>query len=155
MGCHFLLQGIFPTQGSNPHLLHWQVILCHWATREAYQCYTPILYSFFLFKKKIFKYISIILPLSLAIVLFICCYSFSSNSREYNLCGVPRCAVVKNLSSDAGYPRDVGSIPRSGRSPEVGNSNVLQYSCLENPLDRGAWHAEIHGVAKSCTWLSS
>ena len=65
--------------------------------------------------------------------------------------GFPGGAVVKNLPSDAGYPTDVGLIPRSGRSPEVGNSNVLQYSCLENPLDRGAWPAEIHGVAKSRT----
>ena len=65
--------------------------------------------------------------------------------------GFPGGAVGKNLPSDAGYPTDVGLIPRSGRSPEVGNSNVLQYSCLENPLDRGAWPAEIHGVAKSRT----
>ena len=50
--------------------------------------------------------------------------------------------------------RDVGSILGSGRSPAGWNSNPLQYSCLENPMDRGAWWAIIHGVTKSQTWLS-
>ena len=49
---------------------------------------------------------------------------------------------------------DPASIPGSGRSPGEGNSNPLQYSCLENPMDRGAWWATIHGVAKSRTRLS-
>ena len=49
---------------------------------------------------------------------------------------------------------DLGSIPRSGKSPGEGNGTPLQYSCLENPMDRGAWWATIHGVAKSQTWLS-
>ena len=44
-----------------------------------------------------------------------------------------------------------GSIPGSGRSPGEGNGNPLQYSCLENPTDGGAWWATVHGVAKSCT----
>ena len=48
---------------------------------------------------------------------------------------------------------DLGSIPGSGRSPGEGNGNPLHYSCLENPMDRGAWWATIHGVAKSQTWL--
>ena len=43
---------------------------------------------------------------------------------------------------------DVGSIPRSGRSPGEGNGNPLQYSCLENPMDRGAWQATVYGVVK-------
>ena len=46
---------------------------------------------------------------------------------------------------------DPGSIPGLGRSPEEGNSNPLQYSCLENPMDRGPWCAIVHGVAKSQT----
>ena len=50
---------------------------------------------------------------------------------------------------------DPGSIPGSGRSPEEGNGNPLQYSCLENPMDRGAWRATVHGVAKSWTLLSN
>ena len=48
-----------------------------------------------------------------------------------------------------------GSIPGSGRSPGEGNGNPLQYSCLENPMDRGAWWTTIHGVAKSQTRLTS
>ena len=50
---------------------------------------------------------------------------------------------------------DSGSIPGSGRSPGEGNGNPLQYSCLENPMDRGAWQVIVHGVAKSQTWLSN
>ena len=61
--------------------------------------------------------------------------------------------MVKNLPTNAGDIRDVGSIPGSGRSPGKGNGNPLQYSCLENPMDRGAWWATVHGVAKSWTRL--
>ena len=50
--------------------------------------------------------------------------------------------------------RDLGSIPGSGRSPGEEHGNALQYSCLENPMDRGAWKATVHGVAKSQTHLS-
>ena len=57
--------------------------------------------------------------------------------------------VVKNLPTNAGDVRDVGSVPGSGRSPGEGNGNLLQYSCLENPMDRGAWWAIVHGVTKS------
>ena len=49
---------------------------------------------------------------------------------------------------------DLGSIPESGRSPGEGNGNPLQYSCLENPMDRGAWEAAVHEVTKSRTQLS-
>ena len=62
--------------------------------------------------------------------------------------GVPGGSVVKNLPANAGDP---GSISGSGRSPGERNSNPLQYSCLENPMDRGAWWATVHGVAKS--WI--
>ena len=50
---------------------------------------------------------------------------------------------------------DLGSIPELGRSPGEGNGNPLQYCCLENPMDRGAWEAAVHGVTKSRTQLSS
>ena len=53
--------------------------------------------------------------------------------------------MVKNPLTNAG---DVGSIPGSGRSPGVGNDNPLQYSCLENPMDREAWQATVHEVEK-------
>ena len=56
--------------------------------------------------------------------------------------------MVKNLPANAG---DVGSIPRLGRSPGERNGNTLQYSCLENSMDRKAWQAKIHEVAKSQT----
>ena len=61
--------------------------------------------------------------------------------------------VVKNPPASAGDLRDEGSIPVSGRSSEGGHGNPLQYSCLENPTDRGAWQATVHRVAKSRTQL--
>ena len=65
--------------------------------------------------------------------------------------------VVKNSPANAGDIRDTGLIPGLGRSPRGGFSNPLQFSCLENPTNRGAWLATVHGVAKSWTqlkWLS-
>ena len=56
---------------------------------------------------------------------------------------------VKSLPANAGDIRDVGLTPGSGRSPLRGHSNPLQYSCLGNPMDRGAWWAAVHGVAQS------
>ena len=64
------------------------------------------------------------------------------------LWGFPGVAEVKNLPANIG---DVGSDPGSGRSPGEGNGNPLQDSCLENPVDRGAWQATVHGVVKSWT----
>ena len=57
--------------------------------------------------------------------------------------------MVKNLPANAGETRDVGLIPEWGRSPGEVNGNSLQYSCLENSMDRGAWWATVHRVAKS------
>ena len=57
--------------------------------------------------------------------------------------------MVENLPVNAGGVRDAGSIPRSGRSSEGGHGNPLQYSCQEDPMDRGAWWATVHGVAES------
>ena len=59
--------------------------------------------------------------------------------------------MVKNLSTNAGDEGEASLIPGWGRSPGVGNGNPLQYSCLENPMDRGAWQAEVHGAAESDT----
>ena len=59
--------------------------------------------------------------------------------------------VVKNPPANAEDIRDTGSIPGSGKPPGVGNGIPLQYSCLENPMNRGPWQATVHGVAKSCT----
>ena len=57
--------------------------------------------------------------------------------------------VVKNPSANTGDLRDAGSIPGSERSPREGNGNPLQYSCLENSMDRGGWRATVQGAAKS------
>ena len=59
--------------------------------------------------------------------------------------------VVKNLLANAGEVRDTGLIPVLGSSPGGGHGNPLQYSCLENPMDRGAWWATVHRVTKSQT----
>ena len=65
--------------------------------------------------------------------------------------GFPGGSEVKASACNEG---DLGSIPGSGRCPEEGNGNPLQYSCLENPMDVGAWWATVHGVVKSQTRLS-
>ena len=62
--------------------------------------------------------------------------------------GFPGGTVVKNLPANTGDTRDAVSIPGSGRSPGVENGNLLQYSCLENSIDRGAWQAIVHGVTE-------
>ena len=59
--------------------------------------------------------------------------------------------MVKNLPANAGDVRDMGSVSGLGRSPGGGHGNPLQYSCLENPMDRGAWQATVHRVAQS--WM--
>ena len=56
--------------------------------------------------------------------------------------------VVKNPSVNSGNTGDMGSIPGSGKAPGEGNGNPLQYSCLENPMDRGTWRGTVYGVAK-------
>ena len=63
--------------------------------------------------------------------------------------------VVKNPPANAADARDRGSIPGLGRSPGLGNGNPLQYSCLENSMDREVWWATVHGVAKSRTQLNN
>ena len=68
--------------------------------------------------------------------------------------GFPGGSVVKNLPDNAGDAEDTGLIPRSGRSPGGGYGNPLQYPCLENPMDRGAWQATVHVVAESWRRLS-
>ena len=57
--------------------------------------------------------------------------------------------MVKNLPANTGDSGDAGLIPGSGRSPGEGNGNQLQYFCLENSMDRGAWQATVHGVTES------
>jgi len=68
--------------------------------------------------------------------------------------GIPGGSAVKNKAANAQDTGDTCLICGSGRSPGGGNGNPLQYSCLENLKDRGAWQAMVHGVAKSWTQLS-
>ena len=105
MGCHFLLQGIFLTQGLNLHLLQW--ILYHRATWEAWDY----------------------------------CLAFHKT-----VLGFPGGSDGKEFACSVG---DLG-----WEDPGGGHGNPLQYSCLENLMDRGAWQATVHGVAKSQTRLS-
>ena len=89
-----------------------------------------------------------------------CPVSGSSQQRLWNIYSfniylvpaLPGGRVAKNPPANTG---DVGSIPGLGRSPGTGNGNPLLYSCLENQMDRGAWWATVHRVAKSRTRLSS
>ena len=70
------------------------------------------------------------------------------------MAGLPQVVlVVKNLTANAGDSRDAAFIPRLGRSPGEEHGNPLQYFCLENPMDRGAWRATVRGVTKSWTQL--
>ena len=73
---------------------------------------------------------------------------FSVKYNYWHSQGFPGCLEGKASAYNAG---DLGSIPESGRSPGESNGNSLQYSCLENPMDGGAWEAAVHGVAKSQT----
>ena len=69
--------------------------------------------------------------------------------------GFPGGTAIKNPPANAGDVAEVGLIPGLGRSPGGGNGNPLQYSCLENPMDRGAWWATVHGVTKSWIQLNT
>ena len=80
-------------------------------------------------------------------------FVFHSNSyRHYGAFQVT--LLVRNLPVNAGDTRDAGSIPGLGRSPRKGNGKPLQYSCLENSMDRGAWQATVHGPTKIQTRLT-
>ena len=77
------------------------------------------------------------------------------SSTNYYYRAFPGDVVVKNQPVNAGDAGDLGSIFGLGRSPGIGNGNPIQYSCLDNSMDRGTWWVTVHGVAKSMTWLST
>ena len=81
------------------------------------------------------------------------CHKWSLCSLEPVLCNKRSQGFPGGTSGNAGGIRDVGSIPGPGRNPREGNGNLLQYSCLENPMDRGAQRAAVHRAAKSQTQL--
>ena len=111
VGSCSLLQGIFPTQGSNSGLWHCMQILYQLGHQGSLSINSVYLY----------------IPM---------CFPGGSDGKE-SVC-------------NAG---DLGSIPGLEQSPEEGNGNPVLYSCLENPMDRGAWQATVHGVAKRRTRL--
>ena len=81
-------------------------------------------------------------------------FSAGGNATWCSDCGREQVVLlVKNLPANAGDVRDKGSIPGLGRSRGERNGKPLQYSCLKNPMDSGAWRATVHRVAKSQTWL--
>ena len=116
-------------------------------------CFTVLLLILFLFCGFLFYCKRLFLLISF----FVCSLLLYRNIIDFcililYLMGFPGTQVVKNSLANA---RDVGSIPGSGRSTAVGNSNLLPYSCLENSTDKGAWLATVHRVTKSRTWLSA
>ena len=91
-------------------------------------------------------------PLSLALPLTLLKSCLLSSVLYVHVLGFLGGSAVKSICK-AGAAGDTGSVPGLGRTPGRGNGNPLQYSCLENPMDRGAWPATVHGVAKSQTQL--
>ena len=73
----------------------------------------------------------------------------SLQTTYYALWASEEVTVVKNLPASAGAVRDLGSVPALGRTPGRGPGNPLQYSCLENPVDRGAWRVTVHRITES------
>ena len=87
-------------------------------------------------------------------------WDFEDNSKSFLATSLYQLSLEVHLDGSDGEESacsmgDPGLIPGSGRSPGEGNNNPLQYSCLEKPLDRGAWWAIVHGVRKSWTWVSN
>ena len=72
-----------------------------------------------------------------------CVYKYTYTHMDF-----PGGSVVKNLPANAGTAGDPSSIPQLGKSPGGGNANPFQYSCWDNPMDRGAWQAKVHGISK-------
>ena len=135
VGCQTLLQGIFQPRDQTQFSWNASRFFINWATREAH------LYTHTHTHTHTHTYIYM--------------YVYGSyiqahiHTYIYTYIGFPGGArVVKNLSANA---RDTGLIPGSGRSSGEGNVNPLQYSCLENSMDRGAWKSIVHRVSKSWT----
>ena len=87
------------------------------------------------------------------IILFL--YTFTNLGAFNDTMGFPGSSMVRNPPANAGDTGDAGLIPGSGRSPGGGNGNPLQYSCLKNSMDRGAWQATVQSVTKNQTQLSN
>ena len=160
VGCHSLLQGIFPTQGSNPDLLHWQVDSLSWAPPGK-----PLTAESPLFPEgNVYQGATLLWFKGwLVMVGFLSEGSGSPHSwfRTDNMhprwsegtwatvWGIPP-LPLKGKESACGAA-GLDSIPESGRSSGEANGNPLQYSCLEHSMDRRAWRAVVHGVTQSWT----
>ena len=154
VGCHFLLQEIFSTQGSNLGLLclkHWQVDslpLSHWETHNSSLELFNLCCIFFSvspFPKKDMRKKDVILS------------SWLKIKPQNNYWGLTMCLAGLSGGSwgkeSPCYWGDVGSVSRSRRSPGGGHGNLLQYSRLQDSIDRAAWQTAIHGAAESWTPL--
>ena len=158
VGSHSLLQGIFLPQESNPGLLHCRQIFTYWVMSEAHVYVTMCMYC------KMITMVSLV-NLHLTYRCFfhcdkiICLTTFKYRAHITHhavpcILGASQVAlVVMNLPVNAWYIRDAGSVPGSGRSPGGGHGNPLQYSCMENPMNRGAWLAAVRRITKSRRWL--
>ena len=131
MGSLSLLQGIFPTQGLNPGLLHCRQILYQVSCKGSPRILEWIAYPFSSADPGIKPGSPALQADSLPTEL------------SFMYLGSQVARVVKNVSANKGDIRHKGSNPGSGRSPGGGHGNPLQYSCLENPMDRGAWQATV------------
>ena len=139
VGTLSLLQGIFTTQGSNPGLLHFRRILYQLSHKGSPRILEWVTYPFSSRSSWPRNWTGV----SYIAGGFFTNWAIREALNDSNLAiGVSQVVlVVKNLSASAGDLRDVGSIPGLERSPGEGHDNQLQYFCLENPLDRGAWWA--------------
>ena len=149
VGSYSLLQGIFPTQGSNPGLPRCRQILYHLSHSGSPSILEWVTYPFSRGSSRPRTQTEVSHMISQYTLHQDIEYSFLC----YTLWTSQVVLVVKNSPDNAGDIRDVGSIPGLGRSPGEGNGNPLQYSCLGNPIGRGARLSTIHEVAKSQTQL--
>ena len=163
MGCHALLQGIFPTQGSNPGPLHCRRFLYHLSHQGSPTGHLEIPTSAWNI-----PFVHSLLPDQHLLNLTESdCMEFSRRLIPRGLVRCPLvphchftlcvCAVFSTAVASAGDPRDTSSTPGLGRSPGVGNGNPLQYPCLDNSTDRGAWRAQSMGSQRVAhiEWLST
>ena len=137
---------IFMDQGWNPCVLHWQVD----SLPLSYQGSSHLTFNFLSWVFYFFQLSWWILDKYNCAYLKYVTWWLHFKDLAVSILGFPGGSVLKNLPASAG---DMGSIPGSGGSPGGENANPLQYSCLENPMDRGAWQAIVHGIAKGCLYL--
>ena len=138
-----------------PNSKKWKQLYISWAWKDDHGAEKSSLQNdmyiiLFYFLKYLLGIRYFNIHLNTEIQVFIPCFPGFDNTHTQN--GASQVVLaVKNTPANAGDLRDLGPIPGSGRSPGGGHGNPLQYSCLENPRDRGAWQATVHGVAKSHT----